>query len=124
MQQHQQLAQGQEQQNDGIDNENLTRMSNLSFPNPFNNVFHFTSDGDRDSQIQTMDATIDDDFTQNLAELLANSCGDTQPFSLNKISQSQTLNGQEIQAEATEDCCRQERPILRAKLIAPPAFSA
>ena len=126
MQQHQQLAQGQEQQSDGIDDENLTIMSNLSFPNQFNNVFHFTNDGDRDSQIQTMDTTIgdDDDMTQNLAELLANSSGDTQPFSLNKISQSQTLNGQEIQAEATEDCCRQERPILRAKLIAPPAFSA
>ena len=126
MQQHQQPAQGleHEQQNDGIDNENLTRMSNFSFHNRFNNVFHFTSDGDRASQIQTMDATIDDDFTQHLAELLANSSGDTQPFSLKKIGQSQMLNGQEIQAEVIEDCCTQERPILRAKLSIPPVFSA
>ena len=97
-------------------------MSNFSFPNRFNNVFHFTSDGDRSSQIQTMDATIGDDITQNLAELLANSNGDTQPFSLKKIGQ--TLNGQEIQAEVIEDCCTQERPILRAKLSIPPVFSA
>ena len=107
----------QQQQSNSGDNDNIAPIS----AHDLNNDFRFRSIFNGNDQIQIIDG-VEDDITQNLLEFLANSTDNAQPIQIANVSQMPTTDGQEIRSDSTgtENSCRQDRPIFRAKLIVPP----
>ena len=107
----------QQQQSNSGDNDNIATIS----AHDLNNDFRFRSIFNGNDQIQIIDG-VEDDITQNLVEFLANSTDNAQPIQIANASQMPTTDGQEVCSDSTgtENSCRQDRPIFRAKLIVPP----
>ena len=109
------LTHHQQQSNSG-DNDNIAPIST----HDLNNDFRFRSIFNGNDQIQIIDGVEDDnDITQNLVEFLANSTDNAQPIQIANASQMPTTDGRN-DSTGTENSCRQDRPIFRAKLIVPP----